>query len=139
MKESKKLSISEPAQYAGGWCPVCNTSGPTLALNWFRCGKCKKLVCPNCIRRVGKKLVCVNCSPIKDKSQPVIGSPTKKEVVRIFVIILFIFFIGLILISFLPSIFPQMYGLQYLLLGILGVFLSFSLLIAYIYSRSKKQ
>lgn len=70
MKRSKKLSISEPSGYAGGWCPVCNSPGPVLSLNWFRCDKCKKLVCPNCIKKSGKKIVCWNClslSRIKKK------------------------------------------------------------------------
>jgi hypothetical protein len=126
MKKSKKLSISEPSPYAGGWCPVCNTSGPPLALNWFRCDKCRKLVCPNCIKKVGKKLVCLNCSPSRraDSRQPIIGSPVKKEYVRIILLAFLILTIVSILISFSSFIFQQSEWLYFALISVILIFLS---------------
>lgn len=137
MKNKEKEIPIELSAYSGGWCPICRSVGGLYrhSINWYKCEKCKRVVCPNCMTydKEKDKFLCIDCNSNKTKiGTEIIGtklSPKQVKSAR-FVVFLLIFLLILIISSvFFPNYlsFIGVYIFLFLVYIILPIILYFYL------------
>ncbi len=147
-KSNPKTDFSiESTMIWAGWCPIHNGSPPPYDQKGYKCGKCGKLVCSQCLYISSKGSRCRNCladlsDEEKKKLKPFYEPDSFSQTRKNYLYFIFVIFI----ISYLLLVFSVLYSFftgktvenQSILLSFLTILLFLAISIYY-YSKFKRE